>query len=63
MPTVFVLGFNRDVVTAEELSKDPAFADLPAFKDGHAYDLPYWVHRPDYDEALGTLDKIEELFA
>lgn len=62
MPTVFVLGVNRDVVTADELSQDPAFADLPAFADGHAYDLPYWVHRPDYDEALGTLDTIEELF-
>lgn len=63
MPTVFVIGFNQDTTSVEELKKDPVYSELPAFKDGHAYDLPYWFSRPDYDESLGTLDRIEEMFS
>ena len=63
MPTVFVIGFNQDTTSVEELEKDPVYSELPAFKDGHAYDLPYWFSRPDYDESLGTLDRIEEMFS
>lgn len=63
MPTVFILGFNQDVTTVDQLKNDPVYSNLPSFKDGHAYDLPYWVNRPDYDEALGTLDIVEKQFA
>lgn len=63
MPTLFVLGFNKDVTSVDELKNDPVYSNLPAFKDGHAYDLPYWINRPDYDEALGTLDLVEKMFS
>ncbi|UVY84441.1 ABC transporter substrate-binding protein [Brachybacterium sp. NBEC-018] len=62
-PTVFVCGFNQDTFTVEELGRRAVWKDLPAFQDGHAYDLPYWASRHDYDEALALLDLLQETFA
>lgn len=61
-PTIFVIGFHTDAITAEELERDPVWAALPAFRGDHAYDLPYWVQRPDFDRAMATLDHVEGMF-
>ncbi|MGO1183271.1 MAG: ABC transporter substrate-binding protein [Micrococcaceae bacterium] len=61
-PTMFVMGFNADTTDVETLSENPVYASLPAFSSGQAYDLPYWAVRGNYDEAMATLDVIEELF-
>ncbi|WP_210769286.1 ABC transporter substrate-binding protein [Occultella kanbiaonis] len=61
-PTVFVLGFQSEVISAAELGEDPTYGDLPAFQAGRAYDLPYWAHRADYQTALELLDHIEAEF-
>lgn len=62
-PTLFILGFNGDFMDAETLAANPVYAALPAFQNDSVYELPYWSLRGDYDEALATLDVIEELFA
>ncbi len=62
-PTVFVAGFNADTTDIATLSKQPVYAKLPAFAGGHAYDLPYWAVRGDYDEAMALLDLVEKQFA
>ncbi|WP_435278422.1 ABC transporter substrate-binding protein [Rhodococcus yananensis] len=62
-PTVFVTGFNGPGPTVAELREIPVYANLPAFAGGHAYDMPYWAIRADYDEALAFLDHLEEQFA
>ncbi|MEV0650774.1 ABC transporter substrate-binding protein [Phytomonospora sp. NPDC050363] len=62
-PTVFVMGFNGDFTDVATLKKNPVYAALPAFAEGHAYDLPYWVLRGDYDEAMALLDIVAERFA
>ncbi len=61
--TVFVLGFNGDTADVASLSESPVYAALPAFEEGNAYDLPYWVLRGDYDEELALLDIVEERFS
>lgn len=61
-PTIFVLGFQADVTTAEELSQQKIYGGLPAFKADHAYDLPYWAHRADYLATMELLDLIEKKF-
>lgn len=61
-PTVFVMGFNADTTDVATLQQNPVYAALPAFTSGNAYDLPYWVLRGDYDEAMALLDIIEEQF-
>lgn len=61
-PTLFILGFNGDVMDAETLAQNPVYAALPAFQNDSVFDLPYWSLRGDYDEAMATLDVIEELF-
>ncbi|MBK0331613.1 ABC transporter substrate-binding protein [Brachybacterium sp. MASK1Z-5] len=61
-PTVFISGFNQDTFSVEDLEKRAVWKDLPAFAEGHAYDLPYWISRHDYDEALALLDLLEEKF-
>ncbi|GAA3850979.1 ABC transporter substrate-binding protein [Streptomyces sedi] len=61
-PTLFIAGFNADTTDVATLSEQPAYASLPSFESGDAHDLPYWVVRPDYDDALALLDIIEELF-
>ena len=60
--TIFVLGFQSDVTSVEELSQEKVYAQLPAFESGHAYDLPYWAHRADYYATMALLDHIEEEF-
>lgn len=62
-PTVFVMGFSSDDVTAESLSQNPVYASLPAFQDGSVYELPHASLRGDYDDALNTLDIIEGMFS
>ncbi|TCN55689.1 iron complex transport system substrate-binding protein [Rhodococcus sp. SMB37] len=62
-PTVFVTGFNGPGPSVEELRENPIYAALPAFAAGHAYDMPYWAIRADYDEAIAFLDHLEEQFA
>ncbi|WP_420111903.1 ABC transporter substrate-binding protein [Pseudactinotalea sp.] len=61
-PTVFVLGFQSEVISAAELGEDPTYGDLPAYQNDQAYDLPYWAHRADYQTALELLDYIEAEF-
>lgn len=61
--TVFVLGFNADTTSVEELAEEPAWSALPAFQGDRAYDLPYWALRHDFDEAMALLDSLEEEFA
>ncbi|WP_159327797.1 ABC transporter substrate-binding protein [Streptomyces tendae] len=62
-PSVFVMGFNADTTDVAKLKKNPVYGALPAFKSGHAYDLPYWVLRGDYDESMALLDIIEKEFS
>lgn len=61
-PTLFVMGFNADTTDVETLSENPVYSSLPAFENDQAYDLPYWALRSNYDEAMNTLDVIEETF-
>ncbi|MDA4894626.1 ABC transporter substrate-binding protein [Microbacterium resistens] len=61
-PTLIFMGFNADTTDIESLAKNPVYAALPAFQSGQAHLLPYWTLRGDYDEAMATLDEIEELF-
>lgn len=60
--SLFIMGFNADTTSVEELSGEPAWRDLPAFRGDSAFDLPYWAIRHDYDEALSLLDEVEEKF-
>ncbi|MFT4082118.1 MAG: ABC transporter substrate-binding protein [Nocardioides sp.] len=60
--SVFIMGFNADTTDVKTLSKNPVYAALPAFKSGHAYDLPWWGLRGDYDESMALLTKVEKLF-
>ncbi|MFC8103024.1 ABC transporter substrate-binding protein [Streptomyces sp. NPDC057363] len=61
-PSVFVMGFNADTTDVATLKKNPVYGALPAFRSNHAYDLPYWVLRGDYDESMALLDIIEKQF-
>lgn len=61
-PTVFVLGFQDDVTSVAELSKQRVYSRLPAFAADRAYDLPYWAHRADYYATMALLDRVEKLF-
>lgn len=61
-PTLFVMGFNADTTDVETLDENPVYSSLPAFENDQAYDLPYWALRGNYDEAMNTLDVIEETF-
>ncbi|HEY1175087.1 MAG TPA: ABC transporter substrate-binding protein [Phytomonospora sp.] len=62
-PTVFVMGFNGETTDVATLKQNPVYAALPAFAEDRAHDLPYWVLRGDYDEAMALLDIIAERFA
>lgn len=62
-PSVFIMGFNADTTDVATLKKNPVYGALPAFKSNHAYDLPYWVLRGDYDESMALLDTIEKQFS
>ncbi|WP_019202092.1 ABC transporter substrate-binding protein [Tsukamurella sp. 1534] len=61
-PSVFIIGFNKQTFDVAKLRSEPVYASLPAFAGNHAYDLPYWVQRPDYDRALDTLNVVEQTF-
>lgn len=61
-PTIMVLGFQADVTSAEELSRQKLYSGLPAFEENHAYDLPYWAHRADFLATMELLDLIEKKF-
>ncbi|WP_217133068.1 ABC transporter substrate-binding protein [Leucobacter chinensis] len=63
VPTLFITGFNTDTTDVATLAKQPVWAGTKAFSDDHAYDLPYWTVRGDYDKALALLDIIEEQFS
>ncbi|WP_082556659.1 ABC transporter substrate-binding protein [Modestobacter sp. Leaf380] len=61
-PTVFVLGFQADTVTAESLAADPVFAALPAFQAGSVYDLPSTANRADWYATMDLLDVVQAQF-
>ena len=61
--SAFVMGFNGDTASVAKLRAQPIWAALPAFTANRAYDLPYWVQRSDFHEAMKMLDIVEEKFA
>ncbi|BDH59223.1 Fe2+-enterobactin ABC transporter substrate-binding protein [Tsukamurella sp. PLM1] len=61
-PSVFIVGFSGQTFDVNSLRSQPVYASLPAFSSNHAYDLPYWVQRPDFDKAMATLDVVEKMF-
>ncbi|CAM3892204.1 MULTISPECIES: Fe2+-enterobactin ABC transporter substrate-binding protein [Tsukamurella] len=61
-PSVFIIGFSGQTYTADSLRAQPVYASLPAFTANRAFDLPYWVQRPDFDKAIDTLGVVENLF-
>ncbi|SEC03980.1 ABC transporter substrate-binding protein [Arthrobacter woluwensis] len=61
-PTLFATGFNGAPVDVATLSKNAVYAKLPAFKNGQAFDLPYWTNRADYDETMALLDLVKDKF-
>lgn len=60
--SLFVMGFNGETTSVRELAGEPAWRTLRAFRDSHAFELPYWAVRHDYDEALALLDLVEQEF-
>ncbi|MFI6217113.1 Fe2+-enterobactin ABC transporter substrate-binding protein [Nocardia brasiliensis] len=48
--------------TVEQLKQDPLMAKLPAFQSGQVYELPPTSQRPDYRNAMNTLDLLEARF-
>lgn len=63
VPTLFITGFNADTTNVAALSAKPVWKALSAFANSHAYDLPYWVVRGDYDESMALLDRIKQQFS
>lgn len=61
-PSVFIIGFSGQTFDANSLRSQPVYASLPAFAASRAFDLPYWVQRPDFDKAMATLDVVERTF-
>lgn len=61
--SMFVMGFNSETTSVSELTGEPAWNTLPAFRGDSAFDLPYWAVRHDFDEALTLLDMVEEKFS
>ncbi len=60
-PRAFVVALGGP--TAEQLAKDPVYAQLPAFQAGQVHELPASSYRPDYDAAMATLDVFAGEFA
>ncbi|MBW0274563.1 iron siderophore-binding protein [Nocardia sp. MH4] len=60
-PVLFVIKLDggRDIA---QLKQDPALAMLPAFQRGQVYELPAASKRPDYRQAMATLDLLAERF-
>ncbi|WP_280455844.1 Fe2+-enterobactin ABC transporter substrate-binding protein [Nocardia brasiliensis] len=48
--------------TVDQLKQDPLMAKLPAFQSGQVYELPPTSQRPDYRNAMNTLDLLEARF-
>lgn len=46
----------------EELKKDPAYAQLPAFRAGNVWEVPATSYRPDLDGVFATLDSFQQMF-
>ncbi|AJT42207.1 ferric enterobactin (enterochelin)-binding protein [Psychromicrobium lacuslunae] len=63
MPTVFVMGFNRDTFKLDELKAKSPYSKLPAVTANRMYQLPYWVVRGDYDESMALLDQLQKYFS
>ena len=62
MPTLFIIGFQTQTQTVDELRKRPIFGQLPAFTGNQVYELPYESMRGDHNDALKTLDIVERNF-
>ncbi len=60
--TLFVLGLGRNIVNPGELAQDPHYADLPAIKNFRAFGLDYTAVDPGYDETMGALGLMGNLF-
>lgn len=60
--TLFVLGLGRNIVNPGELARDPRYADLPAIKNFRAFGLDYTAVDPGYDETMGALGLMGNLF-
>ncbi|MDO3647084.1 ABC transporter substrate-binding protein [Nocardia mangyaensis] len=60
-PVLFVIKLDggRDIAG---LKADPALGILPAFQKDQVYELPASSKRPDYREAMATLDLLAERF-
>lgn len=58
--TAFVINLGGK--TVDELKDDSVYSQLPAFEEDQVHELPAASYRPDYDGAMGTLDRIEEMF-
>ncbi|GAB2639882.1 ABC transporter substrate-binding protein [Nocardia goodfellowii] len=60
-PALFVVRLEggRDLA---QLKDDAMLATLPAFRSGQVYDLPATSQRPDYRNAMATLDLLAQRF-
>ncbi|MFC0316028.1 ABC transporter substrate-binding protein [Gordonia phosphorivorans] len=62
MDTLFFIPFTEGAPSVADLRNKPIFAQLPAFAANQAYDLPYWVQRGDFHEAMEMLNLVEQTF-
>ncbi|UFS93048.1 ABC transporter substrate-binding protein [Nocardia huaxiensis] len=60
-PGLFVITLDGGR-TIDQLKTDPIMAKLPAFQAGKVYELPATSQRPDYRNAMATLDLLGERF-
>ncbi|MEU7137936.1 ABC transporter substrate-binding protein [Nocardia sp. NPDC046473] len=60
-PVLFVVRLEGGRTIAQ-LKDDPMLAKLPAFQAGQVYELPATSQRPDYRNAMATLDLLAERF-
>ncbi|MFI7004596.1 ABC transporter substrate-binding protein [Nocardia sp. NPDC050175] len=60
-PVLFVVRLDGGRTVAQ-LKDDPMLAKLPAFQAGQVYELPATSQRPDYRNAMATLDLLAERF-
>jgi len=62
-PSMIVVPWSADGITAADLAADPITGQLPAIAAGRAYDFPDFAYRFDYYGAMATLDEIARVFA
>lgn len=60
-PVLFVVQLDGGRAIAQ-LKDDAMLAQLPAFKSGNVFDLPATSQRPDYRNAMSTLNLLAERF-